>query len=125
WLSLRPPAARLPGVSHGTWCRKGADGRFLWPGFGDHLRVLEWIIGRVKGEAGGQDTPIGTIPGPGDLALDGLDLDEAALATLLDFDRDGWRAEAEAISGFLGEFGSRTPARLVAEHQRLRDALAG
>src|SRR3546814_23024 len=74
WLSFDKPGAKLPKVFHVNWFRKGDDGSFLWPGFGDNLRVLEWMIGRVKGEAGAIDTPIGALPRPEDLDLAGVEL---------------------------------------------------
>ena len=75
--------ARLPAIFHVNWFRKGADGKFLWPGFGDNLRVLEWMIGRVEGTAGALDTPIGLQPTEADLDLQGLELGEEARAWLL------------------------------------------
>ncbi len=124
WLSFDRPGARLPGIFHVNWFRKGADGKFLWPGFGDNLRVLEWIIDRCKGTAGAVETPIGLLPRAQDLHTEGLGLAPAALEELLAVDEDGWRAELDAIGDYLDTFGSRTPARLRAERQRVADALA-
>src|SRR5690606_1054529 len=125
WLSFDRSGAQLPKVFHVNWFRKDADGGFLWPGFGDNLRVLEWIIGRVKGSASGTHTPIGAIPAAGDLALDGLDIDAAALGTLLGFDREGWHAEFGEIGEFLAGFGDRMPDALLDEHRRISAELAG
>ena len=124
WLSFDKPGANLPKIFHVNWFRKGSDGKFLWPGFGDNLRVLEWIIDRCKGNAKAVETPIGLVPGPHDLHLDGLDLDAAALATLLDVDAAGWSAEVADIGTYLDSFGARTPAGLKAEQQRVAKALA-
>ncbi len=112
WLSFDRPGARLPAIFHVNWFRKGDDGRFLWPGFGDNLRVLEWIIGRVAGRAQATETPIGHLPAPGALNLDGLSLDAEAMDKLFGVDRDGWRAEFDAIAGYLADYGPRMPAAL-------------
>ena len=123
WLSFDKPGARLPKVFQVNWFRKGADGKFLWPGFGDNLRVLEWIIARCENKAGAMETPIGRLPRPQDLDLDGLAIDSAALDALLAVDRDGWRAEITGIGEYLDSYGARTPTRLRAEQQRIAAAL--
>ncbi|MEV8521883.1 phosphoenolpyruvate carboxykinase (GTP) [Dyella marensis] len=125
WLSFDQPGAQLPKIFHVNWFRKGKDGKFLWPGFGDNLRVLEWMIARVEGKAAGVDTPIGTLPARGELRTEGLALDAAALDELLHVDEAGWQAEAAAIGGYLSEFGQRMPQRLHDELQRVAGALAG
>ena len=123
WLSFDRPGAKLPKVFHVNWFRKGKDGQFLWPGFGDNLRVLEWMIARVAGKARGAETPIGTLPAPGELKLDGLNLDPLALAELLAVDQAGWQAELGAIGEYLDSFAPRMPAALRAEQQRVARAL--
>ena len=115
WLSFDRPGARLPAIFHVNWFRKGEDGRFLWPGFGDNLRVLEWIIGRVAGHAQATETAIGHLPAPGALNLAGLSLDAEAMDKLFGVDRDGWRAEFDAIAGYLADYGPRMPRLLQAE----------
>ncbi|MFN3842421.1 MAG: phosphoenolpyruvate carboxykinase (GTP) [Rehaibacterium terrae] len=125
WLSFDRPGAKLPKIFHVNWFRKGADGKFLWPGFGDNLRVLEWMIRRVGGQAGAVETPIGHLPRPQDLNTDGLDLAPAALAELLSLDREGWYEEIESIGEYLESFGARMPAALKAEQSRIAKALAG
>lgn len=122
WLSLDRPGAKLPGIFHVNWFRKGADGKFLWPGFGENLRVLEWIIDRCKGTAGAQETPIGFVPDKRDLHLDGLSLDTQALDALLAVDVEGWSTELADIGTYLDSFGDRTPARLRAEQRRIAEA---
>ena len=125
WLSFDRPGLKLPPIFHVNWFRKGADGRFLWPGFGENMRVLEWILDRAEGRAGAVETPIGHLPRADDLNLDGLDLDGAALQTLLTFDRDGWRAEFDSLGAYLDEFGARMPQALKDEHGRVVSALGG
>jgi phosphoenolpyruvate carboxykinase (GTP) len=124
WLSFGG-VSNLPKVFHVNWFRKGDDGKFLWPGFGDNLRVLEWMIKRVKGEAGAVETPIGALPRTDDLNLDGVRLSEEAVAKLFGFDRDGWRAEFESIGEYLDEYGPRMPAALKGEQARILGELAG
>ena len=123
WLSFDKPGARLPKIFQVNWFRKGADGTFLWPGFGENLRVLEWIIDRSKGSGNATETPIGFVPGKRDLHLDGLAIDDAALDELLRVDPVGWRAEVADIGTYLDSFGARMPARLKAEQEQLADAL--
>ena len=124
WLSFDKPGAKLPKIFHVNWFRKGDDGRFLWPGFGENLRVLEWIIGRCRGDAGAVETPIGFVPGKRDLRLDGLDLDDRALETLLAVEAPGWHAEVSDIGTYLASFGNHAPVALKGEQERVAAALA-
>jgi phosphoenolpyruvate carboxykinase (GTP) len=124
WLSFERDGAQLPKVFHVNWFRKGDDGQFLWPGFGDNLRVLQWIIGRVEGEAGAAHTPIGALPRVGDIQLDGLALTDEARAKLFGFDRDGWREEFASIGRYLDEYGARMPEALLRERRLIADELA-
>ncbi|MGH8172826.1 MAG: phosphoenolpyruvate carboxykinase (GTP) [Rhodanobacteraceae bacterium] len=123
WLSFDKPGANLPKIFHVNWFRKGADGKFLWPGYGENLRVLEWIIGRCDGTAQAEETPIGFVPGKRDLRTDGVRLSDRALDMLLDVDPQGWRDEVADIGKYLDSFGERTPAELKAEQQRVAEAL--
>ncbi|HET7162144.1 MAG TPA: phosphoenolpyruvate carboxykinase domain-containing protein, partial [Rhodanobacteraceae bacterium] len=123
WLSFDQPGAKLPKVFHVNWFRKGKDGRFLWPGFGDNMRVLEWMLKRVTGEAGTVDTPIGNLPRIDDLNLDGLNLAEGALDELFRVDNAEWRGEEAAVGEYLAGYGTHLPDALKAEHQRIIDSL--
>ena len=123
WLSFDTPGAQLPKVFHVNWFRKGDDGKFLWPGFGDNLRVLEWMIGRVKGEASAVDTPIGALPDLAAINLDGVALSDEARDTLFGFEREGWRNEFDGIGAYLAEYGARMPDAMHAEQQRIAAAL--
>jgi len=123
WLSFDQAGARLPKVFHVNWFRKGRDGKFLWPGFGDNLRVLEWMIDRVEGRLDGVETPIGILPGPAELKLDGLDLERHQLDELLAVDHAGWQAELAAIGEYLETCMPRLPERLRKEQQRVAEAL--
>ena len=119
WLSFDRPGANLPKIFHVNWFRKGKDGKFLWPGFGDNLRVLEWMLKRCEGKAAAVATPIGQLPQRGDLNLDGLKLGDHAAEQLLHIDEQGWALEFEAISAYLDEFGARTPVQLREEAARI------
>ncbi len=121
WLSFDKPGMQLPKVFHVNWFRKGKDGKFLWPGFGDNLRVLEWILARVEGKAGAVETPIGLLPIEAEMDLAGLDLSEEARATLFGFEREGWQAEFDDFGAYLASYGERLPEALAAE-QRLISA---
>ena len=123
WLSMDDGNNKLPKVFHVNWFRKGDDGKFLWPGFGDNIRVLEWMIGRVKGEASVVTTPIGGLPQAEGLNLAGVDLSEEARGKLFGFDREGWKLEFEGIGQFLDEYGPRVPQPLKDEHGRIASAL--
>ncbi|MBZ0222419.1 MAG: phosphoenolpyruvate carboxykinase (GTP) [Dokdonella sp.] len=124
WLSFDKAGAKLPKIFHVNWFRKGADGKFLWPGFGENLRVLEWIIERCEGRAGAQETAIGLLPRAQDLHTQGLALREGALDELLAIDLPRWAAEVEDIGRYLDSFGEHTPARLHAEQRRVAAELA-
>ncbi len=115
WLSFDVPGARLPKIFHVNWFRKDEGGKFLWPGFGENLRVLEWMIERVEGRAGAMELPIGLQPQPADLNLQGAGILPTELAELFSFDNSAWRAEFEQICAYLDEYGEKIPAPLVAE----------
>jgi phosphoenolpyruvate carboxykinase (GTP) len=124
WLALGERLAEPPRIFHVNWFRRGEDGHFLWPGFGENLRVLEWIIGRCRGEAGAVETPIGHLPRREDLNLDGVKVADADLAALLSVDVPAWREEVAAIGEYLEGYGSRMPARMREELARVAGALA-
>ena len=122
WLSFDRPGAKLPKIFHVNWFRKGGDGQFLWPGFGENLRVLEWMIERVQGRAGATTTPIGMLPASGQLHLQGLSISAEARDQLFELDPTGWKAELEEISAYLRGYGPAMPHELLAETQRSLDA---
>jgi phosphoenolpyruvate carboxykinase (GTP) len=124
WLSFDKPGAALPKIFHVNWFRKGDDGKFVWPGFGDNMRVLEWILGRCSGGEGADETPIGNLPRVQDLNLDGLDLSHGKLESLLHVDIESWSAEYESIGEYLASYGARMPVALSREQQRIANELA-
>ncbi|NUS16847.1 MAG: phosphoenolpyruvate carboxykinase (GTP) [Streptomyces sp.] len=115
--------AKLPRIYYVNWFRKDADGRFVWPGFGENGRVLKWIVERLDGTAEGVPTPIGILPAPGALDTDGLGLSAADLDLLLSVDTETWREEAALIPPHLESFGEHTPPELWAEHEALVERL--
>ncbi len=125
WLKIGQKAgAQLPRIYLVNWFRKDADGKFMWPGFGDNSRVIEWIFGRCSGEDGAVTTPIGFLPAPGAIDTAGLDVSEADMSALLAVDLKVWAAEAEAIEQHYARFGARLPAALAARLQDLKKATA-
>ena len=125
WLkigSLRS-ADKLPKIFYVNWFRKGSDGRWLWPGYGENSRVLEWVFERVAGRAAGIETPIGIIPTRDALNLDGLSIDERDVTELLTVNSDEWRAEVPLIREHFAQFGDRLPAELHAQVDALEARL--
>jgi phosphoenolpyruvate carboxykinase (GTP) len=124
WLRIGArDGAKLPKVFYVNWFRKGEDGSFLWPGFGDNARVLEWVVRRCEGRAEGVETPIGVIPRPEDLDTDGLDITPEALEELLAFDAEGLRAELPQVREHLAQFGDTLPGPVREQFERLERAL--
>ena len=115
---------RAPRIFQVNWFRRGEDGRFLWPGFGDNSRVIDWVIRRISGEVDAVDSPIGRLPRIEDLNLDGLDIPQADLDELFDVDTAAWTAEADSTEEFYGIFGDRLPAALRSELDALRYRLS-
>jgi phosphoenolpyruvate carboxykinase (GTP) len=127
WLSFegRTDPAKLPKVFFVNWFRKGADGQFLWPGFGENSRVLKWVVDRVEGAAEAVDTPIGRLPAPGALDVAGLGLRDGAMDELLAIDVDGWLTEVGLIREHFARFGERLPTPLARAADELEARLHG
>ncbi|GIE79498.1 phosphoenolpyruvate carboxykinase [GTP] [Actinoplanes philippinensis] len=117
-------AAKLPKVFYVNWFRRGDDGRFLWPGFGENSRVLKWVCERLDGKADAVETPIGHVPTPEALDTTGLDIDPADLAAALRVDPDEWQAEIPQVTEWFTKFGDKLPAVLWAELDALKARLA-
>jgi phosphoenolpyruvate carboxykinase (GTP) len=125
WLSVgEREGAELPRIFYVNWFRKDADGRFLWPGFGENSRVLEWIFRRCEGALGAVETPIGLVPERGDLNLAGLDVSDAAMEELLTVDTDKLRDELPQVREHLARFGDNLPAPLRAHLEALEAKLS-
>ena len=114
---------KAPRIFYVNWFRKSPEGKWLWPGFGDNSRVLKWMCERLEGRAGAKKTPIGYLPGEGDLDLTGLDLPAENICELLKFDREAWKAEVPDIERFFGQFGDRLPERLKRQQRGLAERL--
>jgi phosphoenolpyruvate carboxykinase (GTP) len=123
WLSFADRSQQLPSIFHVNWFRRDASGRFLWPGFGDNLRVLRWIIERCEQRVGAVETPIGYLPRPEDIDTAGLDVSVDTLTQLLAVDHAQWRTELEAIGAYLDTFGDRVPAGLRAQQKKVAAGL--
>jgi phosphoenolpyruvate carboxykinase (GTP) len=123
WLSFAGKSDKLPKIFHVNWFRQDAAGRFLWPGFGDNLRVLRWIIDRCENKIGARETPIGWLPEPEDIDTSGLDVNAATLEALLAVNVDQWKTEMDSIGSYLEGFGERLPAELKSEHEKVVTAL--
>ena len=121
WLSVgrATDAEKLPRIYYVNWFRKDANGKWLWPGYGENSRVLKWIVERLDGAAEGVDTPIGVVPTPSALDTSGLDIPAEDLDVLLSVDRDTWKQEAALIPAHFESFGDRLPKELWAEYETL------
>jgi phosphoenolpyruvate carboxykinase (GTP) len=106
-----------------NWFRKNDAGEFLWPGFGDNSRVLEWIFERCEGTAKARETAIGLLPAEDSLDLSGLDLDDEDISDLLSVDVEGWLAEIPQVRDHYARFGDRLPPELTRELDELEQAL--
>ena len=124
WLRMGRAVKHPPAVFHVNWFRTDERGRFVWPGFGENLRVLLWIIERVKGRATAEETPIGLVPTEGALNWDGLRLSAAERQLLLRVDRGEWASEVPEIRAFFDRFGDRLPQELDAGLAGLEQDLA-
>jgi phosphoenolpyruvate carboxykinase (GTP) len=124
WLAIGDRVPQVPGIFHVNWFRRDGQGKFLWPGYGENLRVLAWIIARSTGKAGAVDTPIGAVPQRDALDLRGLALDDATVAELISVDSAAWREESAEIGRYFDTFGSRLPARLRHQLELLNARLA-
>jgi len=110
----------MPRVFQVNWFRKDSDGSFLWPGFGENSRVLEWMLERVDGQVAARESAIGLLPHLDDLNVDGLNLPEGALDELFAIDADSWRSEVDATEEFFATFENRVPAAIHRQLDRLR-----
>jgi phosphoenolpyruvate carboxykinase (GTP) len=125
WLKIgEKDGAKLPRVFYVNWFRKDADGKFIWPGFGENSRVLEWIFRRCDGEAEAAETPIGLVPAPGALNVEGLDLAPEALEELLAVDVEQVREEMPQVHEHLGRFGEHLPAAIKSQLDALEQRLS-
>ncbi len=118
WLGFSSKSERLPKIFHVNWFRKNDQG-FIWPGFGDNLRVLEWIIKRCQNQADAIDTPIGFLPKAEDIDTSGLDITKESMEELFHVNKEQWLEEMESIREYFLEYGDRMPKMLLDEHRKV------
>ena len=120
WIEMGTKVAHQPKIFNVNWFRTDDEGNFLWPGFGENMRVLEWIVKRCEGKVGAVETPIGYVPDPADIDLTGTDVSEETLRELLTVDKETWKQEADGIEEFYKQFGDRLPQELADELANLK-----
>ena len=119
WLEMGKRIPKPPKIFHVNWFRKGADGKFLWPGYGENVRILKWILERVEGRGAAEETPIGHVPAKNGLTLDGLNVSSSALEEMLRVNPDDWATELDDTKQFLSKFDSRLAREIRDEHEKL------
>ena len=119
WLSFADRSDKLPRIFHVNWFRQDEDGNFLWPGFGENLRVLKWIIDRCEGRVGARETPVGYLPEDGAIDTSELGISREAMTALTSIDVERWKLENRHFADYLDEFGDRVPQALRNEQQRV------
>jgi phosphoenolpyruvate carboxykinase (GTP) len=125
WINIGKDAdaSKLPKIFAVNWFRRDSDGGYLWPGYGENGRVLKWVVDRLEGRAAAVETPIGRIPTPDGLDVEGLDLTSEQLASALEFNADEWKAEIPLIQEWFDLFGDKTPVSLLTELDGLKTRL--
>ncbi len=123
WLSMEESCTDLPEVFHVNWFRQNSDGKFLWPGFGENLRVLRWIIERCESRVDATETAIGYLPYADDIDTSGLDVSDETMQALTSINVEQWRTEIAAIGEYLEGYGDRLPDALRDEQRRIADEL--
>jgi phosphoenolpyruvate carboxykinase (GTP) len=125
WLEIGKQASNPPAIFQVNWFRTDEAGKYIWPGFGENLRVLRWVRDQVRnGSHGGRETAVGIVPTPEAIGTRDLGLSQPDAAALFDIDRDDWRREADEQDGFLQTFGSRLPSAIKKQHQALQNRLS-
>jgi phosphoenolpyruvate carboxykinase (GTP) len=123
WLSFGKTGVKAPKVYFVNWFRKDANGRYLWPGFGENSRVLKWICERVEGTAPAQKSAIGNLPTADALDLEGLNVSNEAIKDLTTVDNEGWKKEVADIGNYYAKFGDRLPEALRKQLEGLKERL--
>jgi phosphoenolpyruvate carboxykinase (GTP) len=116
WLGMASRLTDPPRIFRVNWFRRDREGRFLWPGYGENVRILKWIVERIRGKGEARETPIGCVPAPGAIDLGGLDLPAGRLEAALGCDRDEWRGVLDELQEFYEQFGPRLPAPIWKAH---------
>ncbi len=124
WLDMGTRIKHQPKIFHVNWFRTDEDGDFLWPGYGENLRIIEWILGRCRGDLQAAETPIGYVPHPKDIDMSGLDLPAGNMDKLFAVSRKDWLVEVDAVGKFFDTFGTRMPEEMRQQHEALRQRLS-
>ena len=123
WLSMEKKVRKLPLIFRVNWFRKDSNGKFMWPGFGENMRVLEWIVRRTQGKAQAVESPFGLMPRRDDLTWAGIQFDEGKFYELMQVEREAALAEAEDQKAHFGKFGGRLPPQMEKQRQELIERL--
>lgn len=124
WLNMGKMIKHAPKIFHVNWFRTDDNGHFIWPGFGDNMRVLMWILARCEGKVSAKETPIGYVPYAEDINIEGLNIDLATVEGLLSVDKELWLEDCKAIHDFYAQVGERVPAELYDELAALEERLS-
>ncbi|MGN1099088.1 MAG: phosphoenolpyruvate carboxykinase (GTP), partial [Christensenellales bacterium] len=124
WIEMGKKITHQPKIFNVNWFRTDDEGNFVWPGFGDNLRVLDWIIARCEGKADAVETAIGYLPKPEDINLEGLDIGIDTIKDLLSVDKEAWLRDVEGIEEFYAKFGDKLPVELKNELDELKANLS-
>ena len=125
WVEMGGKIGKQPKIFHTNWFRQDDEGHFVWPGFGDNMRVLEWIINRCEGKVGAQETAIGYVPNAEDINLEGIkDFDIETLKSILTVDPALWMEDVKGLEEFYADFGDRMPAEMTNQLNALKDRLS-
>jgi phosphoenolpyruvate carboxykinase (GTP) len=119
WIKMQRALTVTPRIFHVNWFRKNADGKFIWPGFGENMRVLKWIIDRVRGRAQAQETPVGWTPHYQDLYWEGLDFGQEEFEALQTIDRAAWRSEVIGHEELFIDLHDHLPPEMIYERELL------
>jgi len=123
WIKIGSKCSKAPKIFHVNWFRQNKEGAFLWPGFGDNMRVIEWILARCEGRGNAVKTAIGHLPAPGAINTEGLDVSPEAMKDLTTVDKVAWKAELGSISDYFAQYGKHFPSELTAELKRIDASL--
>jgi phosphoenolpyruvate carboxykinase (GTP) len=123
WLSMQSHLVHVPKIFLVNWFRKDKDGKFLWPGYGENMRVLKWVVDRARLRVGGQETPFGWVPKAGDLDLSGLDIPHEKVDDATHIDLDEWQSELESIGEFFKTLGPSLPKVLELHRELLLERI--
>tara|TARA_E500000331_G_scaffold203713_1_gene195456 strand:- start:257 stop:2020 length:1764 start_codon:yes stop_codon:yes gene_type:complete len=124
WLSFSKKSDNLPKIFHVNWFRKNENGEFIWPGFGENMRVLEWILGRCAGDSDALETPIGFVPRPEAINFDGLELTRETVSALLGIDSEIWANELSEIETYFETYSGKLPESLRLQLERVKSSFA-